>query len=269
MKKEKFEKAVARLAQMFETDEFPEQLAFTIIRKEKGDVKPSDKWSLLNRLIQLVVGETTDSRTFLQWKAVGRYVRKGEKSFSIFAPNTKKQEDDNGEEKVVVIGYHTLPVFGIEQTDGEPLPIFDYTPPKLPLDTEVLIKAIEGLGCKVRFDAMRRNALGYYKIGMNEIVLSTPDFAVLAHEGAHFVHDTIEDIKEVSGNKAEVVAELTAAVICSVAGVNGYERQSREYIKHYADNMDTKELLRTMNDVLKLVEKIVTTLVDAMEEVNK
>lgn len=269
MKKEKFEEAVARLAQMFETDEFPEQLAFTIIRKEKGDDKPSDKWSLLNRLIQLVVGETTDSRTFLQWKAVGRYVRKGEKSFCIFAPNTKKQEDEDGEEEIVVIGYHALPVFGIEQTDGKPLPIFDYTPPKLPLDTEVLIKAIEGLGCKVSFDAMRRNALGYYKVGKNEIVLSSPDFAVLAHEGSHYIHDTIEDIKKVDVAKAEVVAELAAAVICSIAEVNGFERQSREYIKHYAENMDVKELLRTMNDVLKLVEKIVTILVDAMEKVNK
>lgn len=93
--------------------------------------------------------------------------------------------------------------------------------------------------------------------------------AKLAHEGAHYIHDTIEDIKDVRGNKAEVVAELSAAVICSIAGVSGFERQSKEYIKHYADNMDTKELLRTMNDVLKLVEQIVTTLVDAMEEVNR
>lgn len=267
MEKSKFDQAMSKLIDMFATDQFPEQLAFTIIKKDKADSKPSDNWSLLNRIIQLVIGETTDARTYKQWQAVNRQVRKGEKSFCIIAPNTVKKKKDDGVEEVVVIGYHPLPVFAIEQTEGEALPIFDYTPLQVPLDTEILTKALSKLGCRVKYDAMRHSVLGYYRIGQKEIVLSSPDFAVLAHEASHYVHDTIDDINKIDVAKAEVVAELSAAVICAIAGVTGYERQSRDYIKHYAAGCDFKELLKTMNSVLKLTEIIVTTLIDAMENI--
>ena len=67
----------------------------------------------------------TDVMGFRQWEAKGRKVKKGEKAFYILAPLscTGKRKNKQGvEEKYTFIrGFRGVPVFGYEQTDGEPL----------------------------------------------------------------------------------------------------------------------------------------------------
>ena len=52
------------------------------------------------------------------WQALDRQVRKGEHGLKIFAPMTRKDDDDN----VMVFGFRLATVFDVSQTDGEPLP---------------------------------------------------------------------------------------------------------------------------------------------------
>ena len=67
-----------------------------------------------------------DARGFRQWQEVGRWVRKGEKSFTILAPVLKTVRDEaTGKEKEALLGFRGIPVFGFGQTDGRPLPPAD------------------------------------------------------------------------------------------------------------------------------------------------
>lgn len=53
----------------------------------------------------------------------GRQVRKGEKAIRIFAPYTYKVQDvDNEKGDETRIGFRSISVFDISQTEGSPLP---------------------------------------------------------------------------------------------------------------------------------------------------
>ena len=53
--------AVSQLIDMFNTGKLPKQVAFSIIHRHPGDVIPSDKGSIGNRVLQLLQG-TEDAR---------------------------------------------------------------------------------------------------------------------------------------------------------------------------------------------------------------
>lgn len=248
----KFEDAVKELLEMFKRQDFPEQVALTFIHK-KGSI-PSDKWSLTNRIIMLMIGATHDARGYKQWQEAGRQVKKGAKAFNIIAPLTKKVHDDEeDEDKVVVFGFRSVPVFRIEDTEGEAIEEVDYKPTELPPFLDVA----EKMGIEIRWQPIHCLALGYYRIYDNSITLCSQDYIVYFHELAHAIHNTIEPLKTVSNEKAEVVAELTAAVLAEMAGVKGYEVQSYEYIMRYTADKDSKAVMKAITGVLNIVEQII------------
>ena len=121
--------AVKNLIEMFANKSFPEQIALTIIKRRSGeDVRPCDKWSIGNQLIMLFIGGTDDARTLKQWNAVGRKVMKGSKAFGIYAPLVKKIVDGEEEEQTVIVGFKVVPVFKVEDTEGEELEAVSYEP---------------------------------------------------------------------------------------------------------------------------------------------
>ena len=255
-----FENVVPTLLDMFANEDFPAQLALTIIKRENAI--PSDSWSVTNRLIMRIIGATSDARTYKQWQAAGRQVMKGQKSFPIIAPVTKKfHNDETDKDEIRIIGFRALPVFAYESTEGEPLPEYDCTPAKLP----PFFDAAQALGVSVYWKPISRNAYGYYRLSDRSITLHSQDYAVFFHELGHAVHDTIEPLADVPDDKAEVVAELTAAVLCEMAEVSGYQQQSYEYIKQYVSGKDNKAVLKAIADVLSLVEQIVSKVVAAAE----
>lgn len=250
----KFDEVVQELLAMFERQDFPEQVALTIIRKKQGGNLPSDKWSITNRIIMHVVGDTEDARGYKQWQSVGRQVKKGSKAFDIIAPLTKKSHnDETGEDEVIVYGYRSVPVFRFEDTDGAEVPTVDYTPENLPPFLDVA----EKMGIKVRWKPAYIPAYGYYRLSDKTITLCSQDYVVYFHELAHAIHDTIEPLATVPDDKAEVVAELTAAILAEMVGVKGYEVQSYNYIMRYVDGKDSKAIMKAITGVLNLIEKIV------------
>ena len=255
-----FQDVVPTLLEMFANEDFPAQLALTIIKRENAI--PSDAWSVTNRLIMHIIGATADARTYKQWQAAGRQVKKGQKAFGIIAPVTKKfRNEETDEDEIRIIGFRALPVFAYESTEGEPLPEYDCTPAKLP----PFFDAAQALGVSVYWKPISRNAYGYYRLSDRSITLHSQDYAVFFHELGHAVHDTIEPLADVPDDKAEVVAELTAAVLCEMAEVSGYQQQSYEYIKRYVQGKDNKAVLKAIADVLALVEQIVGKVVAAAD----
>lgn len=257
----KFDEAVQELLSMFSRKEFPKQVAMTVIHRK--DSVPSDKWSITNRLIMLVIGGTEDARGYKQWQAVGRQVKKGSKAFDIIAPLTRKvHNDEKDEDEVIVFGYRSVPVFKIEDTDGKKIPVVDYKPKELPPFLDVA----EKMGIEVRWKPVHRPAYGYYRLSDNSITLCSQDYVVYFHELGHAIHNTIESLEDVPDEKAEVVAELTAAVLAEMAGVKGYEVQSYDYIMSYVEGKDSKAMMKAITGVLNIVEQIVNKIISISTE---
>ena len=56
--------AVDNLLTMFQSGNFPTQLATTIIRRHEGDIVPSDSWSIGNQLL-MQSQNTSDARGYI------------------------------------------------------------------------------------------------------------------------------------------------------------------------------------------------------------
>lgn len=131
------DQAIITLLEMFKNRNFPEHVAFTIIKRKACDTaaKPSDNWSIGNILIMAFIGKTDDARTYKQWQTAHRQVKRGAKAFYIYAPVTRKikaADSLTGEDDYILLGFRTLPVFRLEDTEGEPVNTADYTPPVMP-----------------------------------------------------------------------------------------------------------------------------------------
>ena len=96
-----FDEAINNLINMFKNEDFPQKLALTIIKRVDEGI-PSDKWSITNKLIMLLLGNTTDARGYKQWQEAGRHIKKGEKAFYILAPNTKKIKNEEDEDEYII-----------------------------------------------------------------------------------------------------------------------------------------------------------------------
>ncbi len=272
MKKERLREALEKLLSMFESGNLPPAVARTMIRRQAGDERPSDRWSLGNRLLMYLAG-TEDARGFKQWEEAGRHVKKGAKAFYILAPCTKKKtvrereiDSDTGEERevererTVITGFRCVPVFRYEDTEGEPLPEADYAPPEPPPLFDVARKFVGD----VRYRPFVGRYYGYFDPARGEIVLSTHDAHTFFHELAHAVHHQVKagGLKPGQHADQEIVAEVVAAALCELYGFQGYIWHGWQYVKAYAGQDDRKALKAVMG-VLADVEKVLDVILEA------
>lgn len=199
---------------------------------------PSQRWSLLNRMAMLS-GGTTDARTFKQWLAVDRKVKKGAKAIHILAPKTfkveKETDDGDKEERTVLCGFRVLPVFKVEDTEGEPLPGVEIDEQELPL-----IERAREWGLDVIAVPGNEFYRGYFSPHEKRIALATPNEKTFFHELAHAAHEKVVGSLEGGQNPLqEIVAELAAAALCRMVGKSADDTtgNSYRYIERYAAEM--------------------------------
>lgn len=125
------------------------------------------------------------------------------------------------------------------------------------------------MGIKVKWKPIHKNAYGYYRPWEKSITLCSQDYIVYFHELAHAVHDTIEPLKNVDTNKAEIVAELSAAVLTEMLGISGYEQQAYEYIQTYTEGKKDKNVIISITNVLNTVQKVVEKITSISEKEQK
>ena len=260
--------SIDSLMEMFKSGKFPEKIALSIIRRHEGDTIPSDEWSLGNRMLMMAQG-TTDARGYRQWQEVSRFVKKGSRAIYILAPLTRKITEKDKvtgaeEEQVIITGFRPIPVFPVEATDGEPLPNFDYIPKTFPPFFDVA----EKLNIKVEYRPMMGNYYGKFSTRGNQIRLCSQDAVVYYHELSHAVHNTFVDLRVYDPDKAEVVAEFSAVVLCALSDIHGYENQAYRYIQHYCkkDEQKPEGVMKKIMSVLADVEKIVRIVLDATSD---
>lgn len=260
--------------------ELPAAVARTTIRRQgsPGD-RPSDLWSLSNRLIMLFSG-TEDARGFKQWKGAGRSVRKGSKALWILAPvqRTFFEDDEKRGERVprrVLVGFKAVPVFAVEDTEGEPLPDSEATD-HAPVGLPPLFETAGDLGVSVEYapgGAGTRGEYGSYHLGGSvgkpgELIrLRSHDEGVFFHELAHAAHDRITPggLKGGQDPRQEIVAETAAAALCLIYGFEGYVPNARDYVAGYArkaapagdpGRTAAKAVLGVLSDVEKVLAYI-------------
>ena len=250
------EETVQGILTRFQSGDLPETIAYSLFPAPNI---PSSEWSLLNRLLMYIAG-TNDARGIRQWNEADRKVKKGSKAFRILVPRIRKQETEEGEEKDVLIGFLPRPVFRVEDTVGEPL---DYEPPEFPSDMPLIEKA-EAWGISLDAIPGNRGYYGFYQPGSNRIAVATPEETVFFHELAHAAHDRVlGGIKPGQDWKQEIVAELSAAVLCLLVGkTTRYLGNNHRYIEGYAKKAGltvVQGCLRVIGDVEKVLNMILET----------
>jgi hypothetical protein len=229
----------------FEAADIPEAISYSVF--PAADI-PSANWSFMNRIILHLSG-TADGRGFRQWKMVNRFVKQGAKAIYILVPRFKNRENEEDEEKHVLAGFMAKPVFRVEDTAGEPL---EYQKIELP-ELRLIEKAREW-GISVKAVPGNYRFYGYFSEAKNEIGLASKEETVFFHELSHAAHSrVIKDFDKIQTWRKEVVAELSAAVLCKLVGkTSRYLGSNYQYIVHYAKkagHTPVRACLMVMGDV--------------------
>lgn len=245
--------------------------AWSIVRFEmpEGVEVPCQKYSMLNRLLVASAGGF-DVRGFKTWNKVGRHVKKGGKSIRIFAPvfaKRKTTEEVNGKtedvEKKFLIGFRLIPVFDVTATEGDDL---NYELPEVPNIPFVDIASEFDLHVTAGFTDHGEG--GWINNSTGEIRMCSPEARVFFHELGHALHFRqleAEGKTVVAGQdeEQEIVADLTAGVLCNLTG-QGWDPDSiATYIKGYKG--DAKRVTR----LFKVVEKSVDILMTVVGKIEK
>lgn len=242
----------------------PAPLATIFIWRKDGS--PCRSWSWRNQMLAALKGHK-DARGFRQWQEVGRHVKKGEKSFTILSPCVKRVVDEKtGEEKSVVVGFRGTAVFGVGQTDGDPLPegdpALDHWLDCLPVRA---VAAEWGLTVET-YNGAGGDKLGVYRWGTS-IGLGVKNLSTWAHELIHAADFRNGKLKELGQHwRSEIVAELGGAVLLTLLG---YLHEADlggcwEYVKRYADKRGI-DIHKACNLVLERTCEAVALVLDTAE----
>ncbi len=262
------EGAAARILEAFQGGDIPKALAPIFIRR-RDDV-PCRAWSWSNQLLVALAGHA-DARGYRQWQQVGRHVRKGEKAFHILVPMVGKRAEKNAEtgeeqERIFIRGFSSAPVFGLDQTDGEPLPPPD---PAIAawLDSLPIRQVAESWGLSVdAYNGQPGRALGKYRHASG-IALGVENLSTWAHELVHAADDRLGQLKERGQHwRSETVAELGGAVLLETLGYDSEADRGGcwEYVKAYATDAGI-EPVTACQRVLKRMCDAVALILDTAE----
>lgn len=245
---------VEKLVELFKSGNVPESIAKIALT---GENVPSGRWSMLNRWISFIQSGDTDCRGFRQWEQAGRRVKKGEKAAWILAPNMIKKEDkETGEKEYFCVGFRSIPVFGVSQTEGEPVNN-GLEPVEYPSLFDLAVK----MGITVKYGTSD-SMYGAYLPGKNLIELCTHDEQTFFHELAHAIHHTIKPLKNGQVPGQEIVAEFSACVLSRMYGKKSpNEGYTYNYLKNYASKINktvVDSVYSFIADIMKIVEFVIS-----------
>jgi hypothetical protein len=177
---------------------------------------------------------------FHTWRALNRFVRKGEKGIIVVAPIVKRRRLRNAaDDEKHVAGFRAAYVFDIAQTEGEPLPSASAASGDPGRRTHDLRAVIAARGITVEDAADLDGALGLSAGGRIQILAGLPpaeEFVVLVHEFAHeLLHRTAD--RSASRDTRELEAEAVAFVVGEAVGLHVGEA-ARDYIHLYRGDRD-------------------------------
>ena len=252
----KVQKVLQGILEKFKTGDVPKAIVYSMF-PIKGT--PSDRWSYINRMIMLLSG-TIDARGIRQWNRVGRSVKRGSKALYILVPYFVKRRCLEDDEPEMLKGFMAKPVFGVEDTEGEPL---DYEK-EIPLPDLPLLERAKEWGITVSTISPYPKYLGVYFSDVKEIVIASPEEIVFFHELSHAAYDmSIGKLQSGQRWDQEIIAELSAQALCRLVGKDGRDRlgNSYAYIESYAKKAGLAPFTACLK-VLEDVQKVLSFLLD-------
>lgn len=244
---ERINQVLEGIVERFKNGDIPQAVALSMFPIPNV---PAANWSLLNRTLMFFSG-TQDARGFKQWSAVGRRIKKGARAIHILGPRLKRIVDkETEEEKFFLKGFLTIPVFRMEDTEGDPL---DYQEIKIP--DFPLLEIAKEWGISVKAVPGNYRYYGYFHLDQNEIALASPEECVFFHELAHSAHHKITPLKPGQDWKQETVAELSAAALCHLVGKEWNLGRHYQYIEAYAQKTQ-RDVAQACLEVFVDVEKV-------------
>jgi hypothetical protein len=248
----KVQKTLDIVLEKFRTGDIPEAVAYSMFPFPNV---PSARWSLLNRTLMFLNG-TMDARGIRQWNRVNRYVKKGTKALYILVPYIKNIEDE-GDDKQVLIGFGTKPVFKVEDTDGEPLEYESIEVPAFPL-----IDRAKSWGVSIKAIPGNYRYFGYYLPGEKKISLASAEECVFFHELSHSAHEIVlGGLQQGQNPLQEIVAELASHCLCRMVGKTGDRHlgNTYRYIERYSKKIKLtphQACIKVLRDVEKVLSLI-------------
>ena len=265
------QEAAETILEAFQAGDLPRALAPVFIHRK--DNVPCRGWSWSNQLLAALAGHA-DARGYRQWQTVGRHVKKGEKSFPILAPICKKRTEKDGEtgeetDHTFVVGFTSVAVFGLSQTDGDPLPPPD--PAVMAwLESLPLLDVSKQWGLSVEaYNGRNGTALGKYRRGSG-VALGVENLSTWAHEMCHAADDRLGKFQERGQHwRSETVAELGGAILLEIIGhhVESDRGGCWEYVKAYAKEAGI-EPISACQRVLTRTCNAVALILDTAEQLN-
>lgn len=248
-------------------------------------------------LIMMQRPDAEQVKGFQTWKKFGRYVKQGEKGIAILAPQMRKlpreiivkstdpvTKEEKEEKKVTMVeslvGFLTVYVFDIKQTEGKELPCVNefvkiISSSSMEERFEVLKNVVQKNGIPLEFMELNVGK-GYYAPAANKIVVGNnyaidQQFKTLIHELCHALIWTKnlkikreKDKPEWSPSEEECVVESTAFIVAHNFGLDtiGY---SAGYVAEYQDRISVDVLRQD----LSLIHELSETIIKDMESVTR
>jgi hypothetical protein len=252
---ENAQQVVKQLLDRFQSGDIAPLIQIATLKLTSETSIPAARWTICNQLLAYLQTGEVDCRGFRQWEQVNRHVSKGAHAAYILAP-IKITEQENGIEKIKLVGFKSVPVFPAGMTEGEPIPEpVSLAPAKLPPLYEVAL----AWGIKIDYIPFRGNAYGSFQNTTKTIRLATHDEKVFAHEIAHAAHAQLETLKGGQDPRQETIAEFTATVLMQVYGLRDTSGYAWEYIKSYNPDNPVKAIMEALDTIDKVLCKILET----------
>jgi hypothetical protein len=226
--------------------------------------------------ILLILSQRPDATRvagFNAWRALKRFVRKGEHGIAIFAPmRLRVRGDDERDEQPetparTVLRFRVVHVFDIAQTEGEPIPEPVRVAGDPSVHTNRLRTFVATCGIQLDFTDVPFGADGVStggRIAVRPGLTPAEEFAVTVHELAHELLHRGDDRKEFNKTRGETEAEAVAFVVSAGIGLDTGTAAS-DYIQLY--NGDTETLSGSLDRIQKTASAILTAITaDTAEE---
>ena len=259
-----------RIVEAFRHPEgLPQALAPIFIHR-KDDV-PCRKWSWHNQLIVALCG-TSDARGIKQWSSIGRHLKKGCHALWILAPCiktiTEKNDRDEEVRRQVIYGFKSIPVFAVENTEGEPLPEQDNRYESWAQELPLLEVAKTWNITVSTYTGSETTPLGYFQHGLGgqAVMLGVENLSTWTHEMLHAADHRLPGGTQANRAHKEIVAELGGAVLLECLGMSHDADLggAYAYITRYAEETG-KDAVRACIEVIDRVCNCVKLILDTAE----
>jgi hypothetical protein len=242
-----------KVVQRFEEGDLSPMVNAALI--ELPEDAPASKWSYNNKVLATAQSGVVDCRGYRQWKAVGRQVQKGTHASWIYMPRTKKNNETGEYELKGWLMGAVHPYTNTQVIEGQEEIAFEYKLKEPP----PLLEVAERLGLNYQIAPTLLEGynatMGWFRQSDGTLTMGADDIRTFFHELAHAAHAQFEDLLEVPVVEKETIADLTAAVLCDIYGV---DRTGNvwNYIKFFNPEDPMDAIRKAMTKVGKVLEVI-------------